>query len=183
MKRSLPWVWSVGLAIVMPLAVAGQQSLAEVQVSDLETMHEKFTSLAEAFPESAYDWRPMEGVRSVREVMALAAAEGNLFPQYMGLERASGSAEGFRDEMARLTAMSKADLIAEMHRAFEHFVNQVEGLDEEGRMAKLSFFGEDVERGTAVTMAANDMHEHLGQAIAYARTNKIVPPWSRSEGM
>ena len=24
-----------------------------------------------------------------------------------------------------------------------------------------------------------DMHEHLGQLIAYARTNQIVPPWSR----
>jgi hypothetical protein len=23
--------------------------------------------------------------------------------------------------------------------------------------------------------------EHLGQSIAYARTNGIVPPWSRSE--
>jgi hypothetical protein len=22
-------------------------------------------------------------------------------------------------------------------------------------------------------------HEHLGQLIAYARTNKIVPPWSK----
>jgi len=23
------------------------------------------------------------------------------------------------------------------------------------------------------------MHEHLGQLIAYARTNHVVPPWSR----
>ena len=26
---------------------------------------------------------------------------------------------------------------------------------------------------------AGDMHEHLGQLIAYARMNRIVPPWSR----
>jgi len=24
-----------------------------------------------------------------------------------------------------------------------------------------------------------DLHEHLGQLIAYARTNHIVPPWSK----
>jgi hypothetical protein len=24
-----------------------------------------------------------------------------------------------------------------------------------------------------------DMHEHLGQLIAYARMNHIVPPWSK----
>jgi hypothetical protein len=23
------------------------------------------------------------------------------------------------------------------------------------------------------------LHEHLGQLIAYARSNKIAPPWSR----
>jgi hypothetical protein len=27
--------------------------------------------------------------------------------------------------------------------------------------------------------AMADMHEHLGQLIAYARTNQVVPPWSR----
>jgi hypothetical protein len=24
-----------------------------------------------------------------------------------------------------------------------------------------------------------DQHEHLGQSIAYARTNSVVPPWSK----
>jgi hypothetical protein len=24
-----------------------------------------------------------------------------------------------------------------------------------------------------------DQHEHLGQSIAYARTNGVVPPWSK----
>lgn len=28
-------------------------------------------------------------------------------------------------------------------------------------------------------LVGGDMHEHLGQLIAYARTNRIVPPWSR----
>jgi hypothetical protein len=25
------------------------------------------------------------------------------------------------------------------------------------------------------------MHEHLGQSIAYARTNGVAPPWSQKE--
>jgi uncharacterized damage-inducible protein DinB len=28
-------------------------------------------------------------------------------------------------------------------------------------------------------LIANHMHEHLGQSIAYARTNGVVPPWSK----
>jgi hypothetical protein len=27
--------------------------------------------------------------------------------------------------------------------------------------------------------ATTHLHEHLGQLIAYARSNKIVPPWSK----
>jgi hypothetical protein len=26
-----------------------------------------------------------------------------------------------------------------------------------------------------------DQHEHLGQSIAYARSNSIVPPWSKQK--
>ena len=55
-------------------------------------MHDKFTALAEAFPEDTYDWRPMEGVRSVKEVFALMAAEANLFPTMWGFEAAEGFA-------------------------------------------------------------------------------------------
>ena len=28
-------------------------------------------------------------------------------------------------------------------------------------------------------LATTHLHEHLGQAIAYARSNGVVPPWSR----
>jgi hypothetical protein len=31
----------------------------------------------------------------------------------------------------------------------------------------------------AATYTLNDLHEHLGQLVAYARMNQIVPPWSK----
>jgi len=31
----------------------------------------------------------------------------------------------------------------------------------------------------ATTYTLNDLHEHLGQLVAYARMNSIVPPWSK----
>ena len=33
--------------------------------------------------------------------------------------------------------------------------------------------------GTLQQKAEAAMHEHLGQAIAYARMNGVVPPWSQ----
>jgi hypothetical protein len=31
----------------------------------------------------------------------------------------------------------------------------------------------------AVRFLIGDQHEHLGQSIAYARSNGAVPPWSK----
>jgi hypothetical protein len=33
----------------------------------------------------------------------------------------------------------------------------------------------------ALMLLLEDQHEHLGQSIAYARSNGVVPPWSKSE--
>ena len=41
------------------------------------------------------------------------------------------------------------------------------------------FFGQATNGAGIVGHSVVDMHEHLGQTIAYARMNQIVPPWSR----
>ncbi len=40
----------------------------------------------------------------------------------------------------------------------------------------MSFFGAERSLGEGFYLMASDMHEHLGQAIAYARMNHVVPP-------
>jgi len=43
----------------------------------------------------------------------------------------------------------------------------------------VTFFGQTVTRQKLWVLTATHLHEHLGQAIAYDRTNGVVPPWSR----
>jgi hypothetical protein len=43
----------------------------------------------------------------------------------------------------------------------------------------VKFFGRDTTKQQAALMLLFDQHEHLGQSIAYARTNGVVPPWSK----
>jgi len=160
----------------------GTKNAIETQIADLEAMRDKFLALAEAFPEDKYDWRPMEGVRSVQDVMSLIAAEGVLFPTMWGFDKPDWVADGgFRGEMGRLGELSKEDLMMEVERSFNHVIALVEGLSKEDRARQVDFFGLTVDIGTAVSLMANDMHEHLGQSIAYARMNQIVPPWSRPD--
>src|SRR5262245_2085562 len=59
--------------------VMTKEGVAELKTSfiaDLNVMKDKFLGLANAFPQDKYTWRPMDGVRSVSEVLMLAAVEG-----------------------------------------------------------------------------------------------------------
>jgi DinB superfamily len=161
----------------------GTKTNAEVQIADLEDMRGKFVALADAFPEALYDWRPMDDVRSVRDVLALIIAEANLFPTMWSAPKPSWVAEGgFGSELQRVGALSKAETLTELQRALDHILDFSKNLSDMDRGRQVGFFGLTVDLTTALTLAQTDMHEHLGQAIAYARVNKIVPPWSRTQG-
>ena len=87
-------VMAAAIFIASPMA-AQTPSLQDSQVSDIETMKDKFVGLAQAFDEAQYDWRPMEGVRSVRDVLGLIIAECHVFPVAWGHEPPAGAASGF----------------------------------------------------------------------------------------
>src|SRR5262249_16153199 len=68
-------------------------------LADIEVMRGKFIGLANAFPADKYTWRPMDGVRSVSEVLMLIASEGYGFvPSAVG-----GKAGLAREEMQGLS--------------------------------------------------------------------------------
>jgi len=43
---------------------------------------------------------------------------------------------------------------------------------------KIKMFGMDMTKRQALLVLVTHAHEHLGQAIAYARSNDITPPWT-----
>jgi hypothetical protein len=150
----------------------------DVQVSDIESMRDKFRQLGEAFDESQYDWRPMEGVRSVREVLGLAVAEANLFPTGWGYDAPPAAAAGFGPELERAGALGKDAMLSEIDSSFGFLIGIVREMPEEKRLSEGSYFGSAMPVHASIATAMADMHEHLGQLIAYARTNHVVPPWS-----
>ena len=102
--------------------VMTKESVATLKTAfaaDLAAMHEKFIGLANAFPQDKYTWRPMEGVRSVSEVLMLAAFEGYAFvPTTMGGKRAD---LGTPEEAAKLrTLADKAQVIDHVNKGFAH---------------------------------------------------------------
>jgi DinB superfamily len=145
-------------------------------LGDLEVMRGKFVALAEAFPADKYTWRPMEGVRSVSEVLMLIASEGYGFaPSGFG-----GKAALPREEMTKLSSITdKAQVVDHLNKAFAHAKKEIEAIDPATLTAKRRVMGQDRTAPEIVLAIGGDMHEHLGQLIAYARTNHVVPPWSK----
>ncbi len=144
----------------------------------LESLGTKMVQLAEAMPEDSYDWAPMDGVRSVGAVFAHVAADNYYVPALFGRPvEGTGvtTTSGIRDyENAR---GSKAEIVAELQRSFDAM--------NESLAATRSDFGTEVmlrenslSTGDLWVRAITHLHEHLGQSIAYARSNGVVPPWS-----
>lgn len=171
------WV-VLSAALLLGPQMASAQTWQDVQVADIETMHGKFRALAEAFDESLYDWRPMDGVRSVGEVLGLAVAEAHLFPTGWGYDAPASSEPGFMAELERAGGLSRESMIEEIDVSFAFLIEVVREMPESKRMEQGSYFGQPMPVHASIATAMADMHEHLGQLIAYARTNHIVPPWS-----
>ena len=183
------WV-CIGLALVvlvgrpapaMAQDVMSKEAAAAVKASflaDLETMRGKFVGLAQAFPADKYTWRPMEGVRSVSEVLMLLAFEGyNFVPGTFGAKPAN---LGTKEEASKLRTLSdKAAVIDHLNKGFAHAKSALESVDPATLTTKRKVMGNDMSVADVALVVGGDMHEHLGQLIAYARMNHIVPPWSK----
>lgn len=179
MSLSLLMVTVIGISPAGAQDVMTKESVAELKASfiaDLKVMQGKYVGLAQAFPQDKYTWRPMEGVRSVSEVLMLAAAEGYGFiPSGFGAKPGLAPAD-----MKQLSGVTeKAQVIEHLNKAFAHVVSQLEATDDATLTGKRNFLGQQRSAANISLTIGGDLHEHLGQLIAYARMNHIVPPWSK----
>ncbi len=150
-----------------------------VQQEDIEGLRKKFMGLAKAVPADKLAWRPMKGTRSFREVFAHVAAEGNTETAMFGRPLPAGSLADFDAEEARLAKLPDEQLIAVMDKAMQSLSATLGGLTRATINTPIRYYGQSTLPRVASTYTLNDLHEHLGQVVAYARMNSIVPPWSR----
>jgi hypothetical protein len=147
---------------------------------DLDTLQSKFLALAEAFPADKYAWRPSPGVRSVGEAFMHVASEYYVYtPMSFGAERSPVVGRG-QEAFAKFEQQStKADVLKHLKEGFAYTKKSVEGLDPAAITGTKKIFGGDRTIIESSFIMAGDLHEHLGQLIAYARANNVKPPWSK----
>jgi len=146
-------------------------------LSEVDDVGGKLVELAEAMPADKYGWRPAPGVRSVGEVYMHVVAGDSTLPSFLGLKRI----EGISRESEK-TVTDKAQIVELLKKAIANAKAAGLAVTDADLDKKVKTFGdrEMTERQVLVRILVH-MHEHLGQSIAYARMNGIVPPWSRSD--
>jgi uncharacterized damage-inducible protein DinB len=147
----------------------GQGWLPEFKLSSRQIL-----SLAEATPAAKFAWRPSEGVRSISEVY-MHIALGNFYLLSQAGVKTSADL-GKLPRNPEKTVTDKAEVIRWLKTSFDAVTEAYPAAD---KTKQLKFFGKDTTADGVFLRILVHNHEHMGQSIAYARMNGIVPPWSK----
>ena len=187
LRRKFSVVVPLALALViLPQVARGQDVLdarsavhiRDVYLADLDTLHAKITALAMAIPEDKYPWRPFAGVRSISEVLTHVVHEYYYFvPTSVGGAPPSDFGPPLAAEKRLSAITKKSQILDELAKSWAHTRAQLGSVDAAHLTGTYKPWGTTID--TASLLMAGDLHEHLGQLIAYARMNGVKPPWSK----
>ncbi|NKI30351.1 DinB family protein [Croceivirga thetidis] len=166
------------LCLVSFTGFAQEEMVVQNSVKGMVTFVQgQIIQLAEAFDEGQYDWRPAEGVRSVREAILHVAAANYFLASKMGYAPPADV-----DWMGMEKNITGKDNVIAALKASNEFILDKIGQEEAAK------FGEEVDFGfmkmnrlSGVLVVLDHNAEHKGQLIAYARSNEVVPPWSQPQ--
>ena len=141
---------------------------------DLQNVQKKFVDLANAVPADKFGWKPSADTRSFAEVLMHVAGERY---QILGLMGAKAPAD-FDGKTFERSKADKAQVIAELNQTWDFTKQTISGMSNADFAKLLPKLGPQANAGDVVYILVADAHEHLGQAITYARVNGVVPPWT-----
>jgi uncharacterized damage-inducible protein DinB len=155
-------------------------ALRRTYLGELDSLQSKFLQLAEAIPADKYSWRPAPGVRSIGEVFMHVASEYYVYSPMAYSATPSPVVGRGHDAFQKFEAMStKPDVLKHLKEGFAYNKQVVGGVDSTSLAGTHKMFGHDFTTMETSFIMAGDLHEHLGQLIAYARMNGVKPPWSK----
>ncbi len=172
MKRILTQygVCALALALMVPFAQAQPAGIQAAFGKDAGKLSDKFTGLARVMT-GKYDWKPGQGVRSVGDVFNLIVEENGLLADALTGKTNPGA------EPAPITDPVKMQ--DALKTSYANLQKAITELSDHDLQTPVKLFGHDLTKLAAVMLILGDQHEHLGQSIAYARSNGVVPPWSK----
>jgi uncharacterized damage-inducible protein DinB len=143
-------------------------------LADLQGMQKKFVDLANTLPADKLTWRPSADSRSFAEVFLHVAGERYGILGLMGVAPPAG----FDGKTFEKSTTDRARIVEELNKSWEFTHKAISGMTNADFAKLLPKLGPQANAGDVVYILVADAHEHLGQSVAYARENGIVPPWT-----
>jgi len=176
MKKNA-FLFIICLIFALPISAANLSGDEPIFVKEfigqMDFVKGRLIQLAEAMPEDKYNWSPGEGVRTVGEVF-VHDAEAN----YYLISQMKGTKPDMNQEKR---PTDKKSALMMLEKSIEAVKEAASKLTEDDLNKEVEAFGMKFSLRNFMITMLNHNHEHLGQSIAYARMNGIVPPWSMKE--
>ena len=176
-----------GSAVAAPAAPApsASEKVGALQgdvLGVLADVEKKILSLEDAVPQNKLTWRPAPGVRSIAEAyLHIAFANYNLIRMATGKAPPADTAFGLDRGKWDTQTTDKAKIKDILERSFAFAHEAIRTLSDADLDRKVDFFGHPMTVRAVLLILVGHDNEHLGQSVAYARANKIVPPWSEGK--
>lgn len=167
-------------ALLLAAPVSAQQSAAApttiqtALANDVGNLSDKFVGLARVMA-GKYDWRPSAGVRSVADVFNLIVNENRMLSGLL----TGAPAQGRGGMGGAKPITDPAEMQEALRSSYVSLKDAIAALPDKDLNTSVRMFGRDMTKQGATLVLLFDQHEHLGQSIAYARSNNVVPPWSK----
>ncbi len=134
----------------------------------------QLVALAETIPADKFAWRPAPGVRSTSEVFMHIALANFYLLSVTGPKMPADLTSAHMEK----TVTQKAEVISWLKRSLDAVKNAHSGLTSADLQRKVKINGRDATVDGIYLRIIVHANEHMGQLVAYARMNGIVPPWS-----
>jgi uncharacterized damage-inducible protein DinB len=134
-------------------------------------------SLEQAMPQKKFTWRPAKGVRSVSEVYLHLA--GSIYFLLGKTGRPMPADVQARMHSWESQTTNKDEIKTILTTAFAYARTAIGEMSDADLDKAVDFFGMPTTGRGVVLIILSHCSEHLGQSIAYARTNGVAPPWSK----
>ncbi len=134
----------------------------------------KVTQLSATIPADLYAWSPGEGVMSIARVYMHIARYN-----YMYLDEQLGISAPYGVDWQNFESITDKDQVVKLlAESIAHVKTAAMQMSEQDLTTQTQLYGRDVAGWAVLFQLITHMNEHVGQSIAYARMNGIVPPWS-----
>jgi uncharacterized damage-inducible protein DinB len=137
---------------------------------------QQLIALAEAIPSEKYSWRPRPGVRSTSEVFMHIALSNFYLLSVTG----PPMPPDIKSEDMETKVTAKSEVVDWLKRSLAAVQAAHSKIKPGDLQRKVRIANRNATVDGMYLRIIVHANEHMGQLIAYARVNGIVPPWSKS---